>query len=380
MSLPELGLGVLLVTVALVIFFKDREHTGWGSKATLTVMIVLAFAAYGLGIAPGMIEAHERQQRLDAQQQAQYNKAMMWKDTGYYTEAIKVLTQMANGTNLYQAEIVECENLAAYDRAEKLLDAGAYEQAEEAFLALGAFQDSQEKSEQCAQILYEPIYQEAAEAAAQGHYAEAYRLYAGIRDYRDVAQLLQSEEMQQGRTQYYQPGTKFTFGAYGNNEITWLILKVEDNRALIVSEDILEFEPYEYENKSSFWRTSFIRTWLNETFLREAFDEDELTCIYDTDVIPWLSVPVMPGNEAEASAVIDKIFLLSSKEAELYFQNDAARVAYMTYAGSVPESIGVCARRAPNRGISVSSTTTAATNTRCRWMPSMASDRRCGLN
>lgn len=327
------GIGVLLVTVALVIFFEGRDTSRWAVRIGLAVMILLPIASLAIGAAPGIIQENERQQKVEAQRQAQYNKAKAWKNSGYYTEAIKVLSQMEGGAYLYREEIEACENLAKYDRAEKLFAGGAYEQAAEAFRALGDFRDSRDKAAQCDQIHLEPVYQQAAEAMAQGRYDQAYKLFIGIRSYRDVAQLLQTEEMQKGRDEFYSAGCQLTLGTYDQKDIQWRIRAREGNRALLITQDILEFQPYAYEDNSNAWETSFLRTWLNETFLQDAFDEAELACICYADVSGELSVPETEESENPESAVIDRVFIFSDREAQRYYKDDAARVAYANLSG-----------------------------------------------
>lgn len=326
-------IGVLLVTVALVIFFKGRDTSRWPVRIGLAVMILLAIASLTIGAAPGIIRENERQQKVDAQRQAQYNKAMTWKNSGYYTEAIKVLTQMENGEYLYREEIEECENLAKYDRAEKLFAGGAYGQAAEAFRALGDFQDSHDRAAQCDQLNCEPVYQDAAREMTLGRYAKAYELFMSIRSYRDVGQLLQTEEMQKGRNEFYSAGRQVTLGTYDQKDIQWRIRTRKGNRALLISQDILEFQPFHAEGNSNAWETSFLRTWLNETFLQDAFDEAELACICYADVSGELSMPVTEETESPESAVIDRVFLFSDREAMLYYKGDAARVAYANFYG-----------------------------------------------
>ena len=82
------------------------------------------------------------------------------------------------------------------------------------------------------------------------------------------------------------------------------------------------------------WETCSLRTWLNGTFLNEAFSKDEQEAILVTDVDnsdsqgigKWLyDVFTKGGNDTR-----DKVFLLSCKEAERYFDSDKSRVCVPT--------------------------------------------------
>ena len=61
-------------------------------------------------------------------------------------------------------------------------------------------------------------------------------------------------------------GDTIDFGSY-RGATKWLVLAVEDGRALLISEEILDIGPYSIKDISTTWETSFQREWLNNGFI-----------------------------------------------------------------------------------------------------------------
>ena len=122
-------------------------------------------------------------------------------------------------------------------------------------------------------------------------------------------------------------GDIITFGNYeqdnnrsnGQEPITWLVLAKENGRLLVVSEYGLENRQYHHSYSAVTWETCYLRSWLNSSFYNEAFSEMEKTLIplstVKAEINPVYSNP--PGNDTE-----DYVFLLSTSEAEKYFDSD----------------------------------------------------------
>ena len=120
------------------------------------------------------------------------------------------------------------------------------------------------------------------------------------------------------------------FGAYeqdnntynGKEDIEWLVLKKDGNRALLISKYALDSQPYNEEAEDVTWETCTLRTWLNGTFFEEAFSTLEQKRILTTNVTadknPEWSTD--PGNDTQ-----DKVFLLSIDEGNQYFSSDKER-------------------------------------------------------
>ena len=98
--------------------------------------------------------------------------------------------------------------------------------------------------------------------------------------------------------------------------ITWLVLEVQDGRALLLSEHlIIEGHAYHWTFTEITWEHSDIRAWLNKEFL-DRFSAEDRARIAQTTVVnnnnPWVDTP--GGNDTT-----DYIFLLSLEEVVRYF-------------------------------------------------------------
>ena len=120
------------------------------------------------------------------------------------------------------------------------------------------------------------------------------------------------------------------FGSYeqdndltnGNEPIEWQILEVQDNKALLLSSYALDIQPYNTERASVTWATSELRRWLNDIFLNTAFSKAERERILCSIVKAGEST----NSEGKAGYdTIDAVFLLSTEEAQVYFENELMR-------------------------------------------------------
>ena len=146
------------------------------------------------------------------------------------------------------------------------------------------------------------LYRQAGKLEVQGDYAGAYQIYMGIPDYGDVQEKLSSPEMIHARKQIeYQAGALVKFGNY-YGEITWIILEQNDGKVMMISRDVLDFQPYHQFNYnglgSAVWNYSSIKNWLNTEFFEHAFSTVQQEAIIDTG--------------------IGRVFLLSSDELETH--------------------------------------------------------------
>ena len=128
----------------------------------------------------------------------------------------------------------------------------------------------------------------------------------------------------------YQVGNIVTFGSYKKairyasgkvdyedniTPIEWIVLQQEGEKALLISNRILDFKPFNNRRVDVTWETCTLRSWLNDEFLNNAFNRDEREKIMNTNVVAerW-DYGCDPGNNT-----IDKIFLLSYSEVKIYF-------------------------------------------------------------
>lgn len=163
-------------------------------------------------------------------------------------------------------------------------------------------------------------------------------------------------------------GDAITFGEYPATEdgklapIEWNVLDKQDNKILVISKYGLDCQQYNTKNRAVTWNTCSLRRWLNNDFLTSAFSSGEQSIIVnskitveknrqytpkddgsefsDPDDDPYFSYDAAPADDT-----IDKIFLLSTKEAKKYFRSDDDRdcepteyalenAPFATFAGS----------------------------------------------
>ena len=135
----------------------------------------------------------------------------------------------------------------------------------------------------------------------------------------------------------YSVGDTFCFGHYeqngditdGEESISWKILHIENNRALVISEKGLKAISYapamdinSYTVNDFSWENSYLRAWLNDDFLKTAFSEDEQACIIQSKVITH--------DAAGNCTTDDRLFCLSIDEVDRYFDSDKAMACEVT--------------------------------------------------
>ena len=113
-----------------------------------------------------------------------------------------------------------------------------------------------------------------------------------------------------------------TFGRYeqdgneenGPEEIEWVVLDVQDGKALLLSKYGLEAKPYNTEYTDVTWETCTLRAWLNSDFLNKAFSTEEQSAILTTTVDNSSSQGYNDLISIDGNNTQDKIFLLSYAE------------------------------------------------------------------
>lgn len=133
-------------------------------------------------------------------------------------------------------------------------------------------------------------------------------------------------------------GGVFSYGRYeqdnntenGKEAIEWLVLAVENGRALVISKYALDCKQYNDSYAHVTWETSSLRTWLNAEFLNAAFTAAEQGRILTTTVINADSTAHGTDGGRDTQ---DKLFLLSISEVETYFAGaDAMKTQPTAYA------------------------------------------------
>lgn len=116
-------------------------------------------------------------------------------------------------------------------------------------------------------------------------------------------------------------GSTVTFGVYeqdgsynnGAEPLVWKVLTVQNGKALLVTEKVIDWFYYNNYNTEVTWGTSSICMFLNDEFYNSAFTDAEKAAI-------------QVNYEADAK----RVFLLSEQEARTYFGGNNQRMAYPT--------------------------------------------------
>ena len=119
-----------------------------------------------------------------------------------------------------------------------------------------------------------------------------------------------SGDTPENRSGAVEPGEIVQFGDY-----SWRVLEVRDDRALLITEEIIEANLYNLEPTAVTWEACFLRSSLNDRFL-QCFTAEEQERIVETRLSNpdnrWYGTP--GGADTD-----DKVFLLSLEEADRYF-------------------------------------------------------------
>jgi hypothetical protein len=107
-------------------------------------------------------------------------------------------------------------------------------------------------------------------------------------------------------------------------DIYWQVLDVQDGRALLISQDIVEKRQYNDHYTDTTWEECSLRAYLNNEFLSIHFSEEEQGRIALANVVNDDNPKsgTLGGNDTQ-----DKVFILSIDEAKRHFSGDAAREA-----------------------------------------------------
>ena len=130
-----------------------------------------------------------------------------------------------------------------------------------------------------------------------------------------------------------QLGGKVQFGQYpqgANGEVqplVWRVIAVENGRALLITDKLIDAMPYNKEDFKVTWETCTLRKWMNNDFISKAFKSNQLAQI----VTVTNQNPKNPQYGTKGgNATQDRIFALSIDEANKYFRDDDDSMAAPT--------------------------------------------------
>ena len=227
-----------------------------------------------------------------------------------------------------------------YSKGESLLyaDIPNYEEAKVAFAAAGDYSDASELAAQGCD------YQKAKDLMTAKDYIGAYQLMVVLNGYKDVDMLLSTDENllaaaeilhEEKIAPFKNVGQYVVFGSYeqdnntqnGKENIEWLILDYDEtaDEVLLVSRYGLHSLPFHNTTVYPTWAESDIRAWLNNEFINAAFTAGEQDAIAETKLSTARTTLVEGGADT-----VDRIYLLSIEEYELYFASNAESKAAPT--------------------------------------------------
>lgn len=199
-------------------------------------------------------------------------------------------------------------------------------------------------------------YNDAVELMKSEKYEEAIAAFGELNGYKDSTDKIEEcniciyGEKVWNKLKNVKVGSYIKFGTYeqdndtsnGKEDIEWLALEKEGSRVLVVSKYALDCKQYNTSYTDVTWETCTLRKWLNNEFINSAFSKDEQKAIptvtVSADANPEYSTD--PGNATQ-----DKVFLLSIKEANKYFnsnERECKPTAYAVANGAYESDSGNC--------------------------------------
>ena len=189
----------------------------------------------------------------------------------------------------------------------------------------GTYEDAQNK---VTVLQREKDYRTAEALCQEKEWQEAKAIYERLTGYKDteskIAMCDKEIEAAAVRDVVFQPGKIVQFGRYpqtteGNDDtmIEWQVLDRDGRNALLISRYGLDVQPYTWPSAQITWEQCTLRIWLNDTFANRAFSQEEQQAILMTTVVNGSDEGYWKtdgGNDTQ-----DKIFLLSYRQAEQYF-------------------------------------------------------------
>ena len=177
-------------------------------------------------------------------------------------------------------------------------------------------------------------YLQAISLADAGRYEEAYDAFLAMDGYKDSVQRAQQifEEYKAEKFKNAAVGKTFYWGKYeqdndltnGPEDIEWIVLAIEDGKALLLSRCGLDAVTFHDTDEPVTWEDCTLRAWLNSQFWDKAFSDEEQARILTTSVV---------DDRDQEKVTEDKVYILNDDELEFYLEkSDQRRVHFTEYA------------------------------------------------
>ena len=135
------------------------------------------------------------------------------------------------------------------------------------------------------------------------------------------------------KSNQYSVGDSIVFGSYSytadgrKKELEWEVLAVEKDKALVITQDLIDRVRYNETFDNVTWETCSLQKWMNVTFLEKTFSKEEQSRIIEV-------TNTNPDNKRYGTRgggrTKDMVFALSIDEANKYFKDNRARRAPVT--------------------------------------------------
>ena len=188
----------------------------------------------------------------------------------------------------------------AYLRSSFYENIGNHEKAYKMFLHLKDYKDSEDR-------YLKNRYKYGCELFKEKKYWDARNTLRPIRDYKDSGQKLADAEI--ALLKKTKKNGDILFG-----EAHWVVAEKTKTKAFLIKTKPIEGIPYNEKDKAVTWKSSSIRTYLNETFMAETFTKGMIDKIIDTDV----NVSGDKKNNTRGSKTTDKVYMLKASQAKHY--------------------------------------------------------------
>lgn len=275
--------------------------------------------AYGIFISLG-----EYRDSIERANKPYYELGLSKKKAGKWDEAVAAFEHAGTYSDASEQILA-----TRYDEGLTKLKKEDWDGAYKAFIAAGVYKDASEYAKEC-------MYNKANLLSSNGKYVEAFNIYASLRGFKDVDEIIRSNNKinSTARDLYYSQTFKkdniISFGRYGNEEIKWRVLERKGDEVLLLSEYIIDNQPLNYESEKIAWEKCSLRNWLNNEFVARSFTEKQKEAILkkrhpcdESQGNPYAEGKAIAGKPTD-----DKVFLLSYVECKNY--NIASKLSEQT--------------------------------------------------